>query len=99
MQNEDFDLEIRKLLLSLVPVFLPLEEVSEDVKSRAVQISDVRSPRQLNFAWWCLLFVGPKLETYFMSLFLCLKFLRQLLDFLKICTPLVKRKSVIESSN
>ena len=40
-----------------------LEEVSEDVKSRGVQIAGVRSPRQLNFAWWCLLFVGPKLET------------------------------------
>ena len=99
MQKEDFDLEIRKLLLSFVPVFILLEEFSEDVKSKTVQIAGVRSPRQLNFAWWCLLFVGPKLETYFMSLFLCLKFLRQLLDFLKICTPLVKRNSVIESSN
>jgi hypothetical protein len=33
------DLEIRKLLLSFVPVFILLEEVSEDVKSRAVQIA------------------------------------------------------------
>jgi hypothetical protein len=76
MQKNDFDLEIKKLLLSFVPVFILLEEFSEDVKSRAVQIAGVRSPRQLNFAWWCLLFVGHKLETYFMSLFLCLKFLR-----------------------
>jgi hypothetical protein len=64
MQKEDFHLEIRKLLLSFVPVFILLEEVSEDVKSRAVQIAGVRSPRQLNFAWWCLLFMGPKFETF-----------------------------------
>jgi len=98
MQKEDFDLEIRKLLLSFVSVFILLEEVSEVVKSRALQIAGVRSLRQLNFAWWCLLFVGPKFETYFISLFLCLKFLWQQLDFLKICTPLVKRNSIIESS-
>jgi len=98
MQKEDLDLEIRKLLLSFVPVFVLLEEVSEVVKSRAVQIAGVRSPRQLNFAWWCQLFLGPKFETYIMSFFLCLKFLRQLLNFLKICTPLVKRNSIIGSS-
>jgi len=98
MQKEHFYLEIRKLLLSFVHVFILLEEVSEVVKSRAVQIAGVRSPRQLNCAWWSLLFVGPKFETYFMSLFLCLNFLRQLLDFLNICTPLVKRNSIIELS-
>jgi hypothetical protein len=65
VKKEDFDLEIRKLLLSFSPVFILLEEVSEDIKSRAVQIA---GPRQLNFAWWCMLFVGPKLETYFRSL-------------------------------
>lgn len=64
MQKEDFDLEFRKLLPSFVPVLILLEKVSEDVKIRAVQTAGVRSPRQLNFAWWCLLFVGPKFETF-----------------------------------
>jgi hypothetical protein len=39
MQKEDFDLEVRELLLSFVPVFVLLGEVSEDIKSRAVQIA------------------------------------------------------------
>jgi hypothetical protein len=57
--KEDFGLESIKLLLSLVPICVLLEEVSEDVMSMGAQIAGAKSPRQLHFAWWCLIFVGP----------------------------------------
>jgi hypothetical protein len=37
------------------------------VWTRVAQISGTRSPRQLNFVWWCLIFVGLHCETCFLS--------------------------------
>lgn len=37
------------------------------LQTRGAQISGTSSPGQLNFVWWCIIFVGPQNETCFMS--------------------------------
>jgi hypothetical protein len=43
-------------------------------RSRGAQIPGAKSPRQLNFVQWCLIFVGPYYGTCFMPFFWHLQF-------------------------
>ena len=52
-----------------VCVHITCEMVAVCMCVRCAQIPHARLPRQLNFVWWHLIFVGPDCETYCMYLF------------------------------
>ena len=52
------------------------------------EIPSARTPGRLNFAWWCLIFVGHQYRTGFVSPLLCPRILNWLLNFWEICASL-----------
>jgi hypothetical protein len=57
---------------------------------RGAQIPGTRSPKLLNFGWWCLIFVGPQYGTCFMWRLWHQRILKWLLepDIVYYCTSL-----------